>query len=64
MPCIQGDGAFHELKSLANAVRANDWNQVAAVYNQPTGTRRIYVNGRKVIGRANPSITLTRSFVL
>ena len=44
-----------------NVITLNDWNFVAAVYDQSSGARRIYVNGAMVAERTDPPITLTDS---
>src|SRR5439155_781396 len=44
----QWDGAFHAFDTPPNSFPLNVWSHVAAVYEQSTGTRRIYVNGVKI----------------
>jgi uncharacterized repeat protein (TIGR01451 family) len=57
----QLDSPFHEFDTPANVITLNVWNHVAAVYDQPSGTRRIYVNGALVAERTDPPITVTDS---
>ena len=52
------DPQFINFRSPANVLIRNTWNQVAAVYDQSTGTRRIYVNGVEVAKRQDLPITL------
>ncbi|MCC7264542.1 MAG: carboxypeptidase regulatory-like domain-containing protein, partial [Candidatus Latescibacteria bacterium] len=54
----QPDAPFHDFRTPANLLTLKTWNQVAAVYDQATGTRLIYVNGREVARRQDPPITL------
>ena len=56
---ISDDASFHNFWSPVNVLTLNAWNHVAGVYDQATGTRRIYVNGREVAKRQDPSITLS-----
>ena len=55
----QDDGAFHSFVSSGGSVTSNAWNHVAGVYDQTTGTRRIFVNGVQVAERTDPPITIT-----
>ena len=57
----QGDHPFHVFNTPANVIALNTWNHVTAVYDQPSGTRRIYVNGALVAQRTDPPITVTDS---
>lgn len=57
----QGDGGFHTFATPANAITLNAWNHVAAVYDQTTGTRLIYINGVQVASRTDAPITITNS---
>jgi hypothetical protein len=41
-----------------NVLTLNAWNHVAAIYNQATGARQIFVNGVKVAERIDPPITI------
>ena len=50
------DASFHEFRSPANVLTRNAWNQVAAVYDQATGIRRIYANGVEVAKRQDAPI--------
>ena len=54
----QPDASFHDFRTPTNALTRNVWNQVVAVYDQATGTRSLYVNGREVARRQDPPITL------
>jgi hypothetical protein len=54
------DRAFHTFNSPPNVFAANTWTHVAAVYDQSTGTRRIYVNGSEVASRTDDPITIYR----
>lgn len=53
----QLDHALHDFRTSANVVALNSWNHVVATYDQPTGTRRIYVNGVEIATRTDPPIT-------
>ncbi|MDB6066553.1 MAG: thrombospondin N-terminal-like domain protein, partial [Pedosphaera sp.] len=57
-PAHQGDISFHTFTTTNGAVPINAWAHVAAVYDQSTGTRRIYVNGVNVISRTDAPITV------
>jgi hypothetical protein len=57
----QWDVSFHSFYTSNNAFVLNTWSHVAAVYDQPAGARRIYVNGVKVAERIDPPITVTNS---
>jgi hypothetical protein len=54
----QWDNGFHSFDTPANAVALNSWSHVAAVYDQSTGTRRIYINGVKVAERVDAPIVV------
>ena len=54
----QSDEGFHNFWSPTNVLTLNAWNHVGGVYDQTTGTRRIYVNGREVARRQDSPITL------
>jgi hypothetical protein len=54
----QWDSAFHLLKTPNNAIPMNAWTHVAAVYDQNTGTRSIYINGVNITNRTDPPITV------
>jgi hypothetical protein len=55
----QNDSAFHGFITPAGVVSLNAWSHVAAVYDQSTGTRRIFVNGVQVAERTDAPITIT-----
>jgi hypothetical protein len=55
------DGAFHSFMTPAGVLALNQWNHVAAVYDQSTGTRSIYVNGVEQASRTDASITVSTS---
>jgi hypothetical protein len=57
----QNDTVFHGFVSPSGSVALNVWSHVAAVYDQSTGTRRIYVNGVQVAERTDDPITITDS---
>ena len=57
----QGDGAFQTFLTPAHVLPFNAWTHVAAVYDQSTGTRRIYVNGVNVASRTDAPITVLNS---
>jgi DNA-binding beta-propeller fold protein YncE len=57
----QDDTPFHRFQALG-VLSLGAWNHVAAVYDQPTGTRFIYVNGAEVARQTDPPITITGSF--
>src|SRR5690606_39902031 len=54
----QWNTGLHTFESAANVIALNAWNHVAAVYEQPTGTRRIYVNGVLIAERSDPPMTV------
>jgi hypothetical protein len=54
----QWDNPFHNFDTDPGVLTLNTWNFVAAVYDQSTGARRIYVNGVKVKERVDPPITV------
>jgi hypothetical protein len=49
----QSNGLFHVLDSPAGVAPAAAWRNIAWVYDQPTGTRRIYADGLLVTERAD-----------
>jgi hypothetical protein len=55
------DSGFHNLQ-VHGVLKLNAWNHVAAVYDQATGARQIYVNGVKVAERIDPAITILAGF--
>jgi len=57
----QGNGSFHVFTSPSNVIQSNQWEHIAVVYDQTTGTRFIYVNGTKIAQRTDPPITMTQS---
>ena len=57
----QWDVAFQSFYTPNNVYALNTWSHVAAVYDQPAGARRIYVNGVEVAERIDPPITVTNS---
>ena len=57
----QEDVVFHDFRSPAHALTLNTWNHVAGVYDQATGTRHIYVNGREVARRQDPPFTVANN---
>jgi hypothetical protein len=57
----QGDTAFHAFDTDPGAVTLQSWNHVVAVYDQSTGTRRIFVNGVQVKSRTDAPITILNS---
>jgi hypothetical protein len=57
----QWDASFETFSTTNNVFGLNEWSHVAAVYDQPAGARRIYVNGVKVAERIDPPITVTNS---
>ena len=57
----QWDVSFHSFYTTNNVFSLNAWSHVAAVYDQPAGARRIYVNGVKVAERIDPPITVTNT---
>jgi hypothetical protein len=56
----QGDGGFHAF-DVFGVLHLNQWNHVAAVYEQPAGRRMMFVNGAQVASRIDPPISLTSS---
>ncbi len=57
----QLDASFHLFQTSAGLVTLNAWHHVAAVYDQTTGKRKIFVNGVQVAERTDTPITLTAS---
>lgn len=57
----QCNASFHDFDTPEGVITLNAWNFVAAVYDQSTGTRQIYVNGVKVAERTDSPITITKS---
>jgi hypothetical protein len=57
----QWDVPFESFYTTNNVFALNAWSHVAAVYDQPAGARRIYVNGVKVAERIDVPITVTNS---
>jgi hypothetical protein len=56
----QNNGTFHVFQ-VSGVLTLNAWNHVAAVYDQPTGTRILYVSGAEVARRTDPPIVVTTS---
>jgi concanavalin A-like lectin/glucanase superfamily protein/thrombospondin type 3 repeat protein len=59
-PANQRNQGFHQFRSPPGVVPLNQWSHLAVVYEQPTGTRRIYVNGAEVASRSDPPLTITQ----
>jgi hypothetical protein len=59
----QSDGSFHVFDTAPNIVPLNAWSHVAAVYEQTTGRRRIFLNGVEVAQRTDAPITVLDSNV-
>jgi len=57
----QCNASFHDFDTPEGVITLNAWNFVAAVYDQSSGTRQIYVNGVKVAERTDSPITITNS---
>ena len=57
----QGNAGYHDFDTPSNVTRLSTWNFVACVYDQPTGARRIYVDGAQVAERVDPPITVKDS---
>jgi Concanavalin A-like lectin/glucanases superfamily/Calx-beta domain len=57
----QNDASFHNCSTPAGTVSLSKWSHVAAVYNQATGTRQVYVDGVVKASRTDAPITITRS---
>ena len=57
----QADYAFQDLVTAPNLIPTNTWTHVAAVYDQSTGTRHIYVNGVEVTNRTQTPFTVFNS---
>ncbi|MEW6025934.1 MAG: LamG domain-containing protein [Planctomycetota bacterium] len=57
----QEDGQFHTCLTPEGALTLNEWHHVTAVYDKPTGTWKIYINGIKVAERKDNPINLTIS---
>ena len=54
----QADSSFHTFHTDPGAITLQAWNHVAAVYDQSTGTRSIFVNGLQVKSRTDTPITI------
>jgi hypothetical protein len=54
----QWDGSFHLFDTSNDAIAPNKWTHVAGVYDQNTGTRRMYINGLEAAARTDPPITV------
>ncbi|MCX6924670.1 MAG: hypothetical protein NT154_15865 [Verrucomicrobia bacterium] len=54
----QWDGEFHAFATDPEVVTEQAWNHVVAVYDQSSGTRRIFVNGVQVKSRTDEPITI------
>jgi Concanavalin A-like lectin/glucanases superfamily len=54
----QADSSFHEFDTDSGAITLQAWNHVAAVYDQSTGIRSIFVNGVQVTSRTDTPITI------
>ena len=57
----QLDAGFHAFSTTNTVFSLSAWSHVAAVYDQATGARRMYVNGVKVAERIDTPITVTNS---
>jgi hypothetical protein len=57
----QWNTLFHTFTTPGGEIPLNTWTLVAAVYDQPTGTRRIFVDGVQVASRTDPPVTITSS---
>jgi hypothetical protein len=55
---LQGDSEFHHFETTNGVVPLNQWSHVAAVYDQPSGKRSIFLNGKLVAERVDPPITV------
>ena len=55
----QWDPGFHRFASPPSALGLNIWSLIAAVYDQASGERRLYVNGALVGRRVDPPVTVT-----
>jgi hypothetical protein len=54
---------FQYFDTKFEVLKLNAWNHVVAVYDQPSGTRRIYVNGMISAERVDPPIKILKSEV-
>jgi len=59
----QNDISFQQFISPGGLISLNQWNHVAAVFDQPTATRRLYVNGSKVAEHTDSAFVVFSSFV-
>jgi hypothetical protein len=57
----QYDQPYHIFNSADGLIPLNQWTHVAAVYDQVTGTRILYVNGDRVASRTDPPIRVLRA---
>jgi hypothetical protein len=55
------DGSFHNFTTSNDVLTVNQWNHVAATYNQSSGTRTIFVNGELIDSRQDAPITVSPS---
>ncbi|MDB6125599.1 MAG: LamG domain protein jellyroll fold domain protein, partial [Pedosphaera sp.] len=49
---------LHKFETKFQVLALNAWNHVVAVYDQPSGTRQMYVDGLKVAERVDPPILI------
>jgi hypothetical protein len=52
---------FHHFETGFQVLKLNAWNHIVAVYDQPAGTRQIYVDGMIVAQRVDPPISIFKS---
>ena len=57
------DEERYSFRTPTNVFARNAWNMVAAVYDQATGTRYLYANGREVARRQGLPVALARNRV-
>lgn len=57
----QWNTSLHHFITTNDVVKPNVWSHVAAVYQQSTGTRQIYVNGTMIAERRDPPISVLNS---
>ncbi|MDA0335917.1 MAG: hypothetical protein O2782_12180, partial [bacterium] len=57
------DEERYSFRTPPNVFARNAWNMVAAVYDQATGTRYLYANGREVARRQGLPVALARNRV-
>ncbi|MFZ6028166.1 MAG: LamG-like jellyroll fold domain-containing protein [Chloroflexota bacterium] len=58
-PAHELDSSFHAFNTSSDVLTLNNWHHVAAVYDQPAGIRKIYVDGVLKDSRVDSPINIT-----